>query len=367
MKFSLLLPTFSILLFLSVRCQEVQPLPITGETEKLNPQQMEEISETLSLFPENTQLALAIIEGGEVEFVGLKNEADSISIVANHEALFEIGSISKVFTGTLLAQMVQEGKLSLDESIDEKFDIPLADGISITFEQLANHSSGLPRIPPSMNMAAFFYPDNPYRAFTDEKMEDYLKAGPKPSSSKTGSYGYSNLGMGMLAYLMGKMEGKSYADLLEDRVFTPLGMENSYGDWRLVEEGIVPGQNPKGNPTANWDLGPLAGAGSIVSNVADLSRFAMAQFDSSRRDFQFSHQPTLEVNAGLKVGLGWHWNIESDGREVLWHNGGTGGYSSCMTLEPEMEQGVIILSNLSTFHNQRGKIDDLCFSLLSGL
>ncbi|MEM9984293.1 MAG: serine hydrolase, partial [Bacteroidota bacterium] len=258
MKLSFLLPIFCILVFLSARCQEAPPLPITGEVGELSPQQMDKISETLSLFPENTQLALAIIEGEEVAFVGVEKKAESLEVVANQEALFEIGSISKVFTGTLLAQMVQAGKLSLDESIDEQFDIPLEAGVTITFAQLANHTSGLPRIPASMGMSAFYFPDNPYRAFTDEKMEEYLASGPAPSASQVGTYSYSNLAVGMLAYLIGKMEDKDYSTLLDERIFTPLGMENSYGDWRLVEDGIVPGQNLKGNPTANWDMGPLS-------------------------------------------------------------------------------------------------------------
>jgi len=135
-----------------------------------------------------------------------------------------------------------------------------------------------------------------------------------------------------------------------------------------VKDKLVKGFDGKGDETANWDLNVLVGAGGILSSAEDLARFANAQFDTNNTELNLTRQPTFTVSDQMQMGLGWHIIKANNGKnEIFWHNGGTGGYTSSMALDTEKKHGIIILSNVSAFHQETGKIDDLCFGLMNTL
>ena len=114
-------------------------------------------------------------------------------------------------------------------------------------------------------------------------------------------------------------------------------------------------------------MGVLAGAGAILSTVEDLSKFALAQFDKENNELILTQEPTFKVNDNMQIGLGWHILKGETGRELIWHNGGTGGYTSSMGLDIENKNGIIILSNVSAFNEKMGNIDQLLFELIETL
>src|SRR5690606_1269534 len=130
------------------------------------------IFEHLKGFPDGTEVAFAFIEDGEVRYYGVARDGDSLRLSDNREKVFEIGSISQVFTSTLLANFVLEGKVKLDDNIGDHLEVPVKDDTRITFRSLANHTSGLPRLPSNLFFLAS--PDNPYKDYDESKLESYL-------------------------------------------------------------------------------------------------------------------------------------------------------------------------------------------------
>ena len=185
---------------------------------------------------------------------------------------------------------------------------------------------------------------------------------PKGSKSE-----YSNLGMGLLSYTLQKYSGKNFEELLNAFVFSKYQMFNSSTVKSNVSDILVVGQNAKGEPTSNWASGALIGAGGIYSTVSDLSKFAIAQFDSANKELALTRVKTFKETDTRDVGLGWFIIHRKNGDQWYWHNGGTGGYTSSMVIDVENKNGIIILTNLSAYHTQFENIDKLAFSLMKTL
>jgi CubicO group peptidase (beta-lactamase class C family) len=328
----------------------------------IDARQQELIFAALKPFSENTQFAIAMINDGTTQFFGAKRQGDSVSIIINHDRAFEIGSISKVFTSTLLAEEVMSGKLHGNDDVAEVLGLKVKDNAKISLQQLANHTSGLPRLPANLNMFAVD-PANPYRDYDEKKLQEYLTNELKTAQAPGTKYEYSNLAAGLLGYIIAKVNSRSYEELLQERIFTKYKMSTSTTDRSKLNGKLVKGLNPSGNEVPNWDLNVLMGAGGILSSAEDLSKFAVAQFDDSNAVMKLTRTETFKVNDVVSVGLGWHI-VKSDGKEFYNHNGGTGGYRSSMTIDCKTKRGVVVLSNVSAFHAESKKIDELCGELL---
>ncbi|WP_088341909.1 serine hydrolase domain-containing protein [Robiginitalea sediminis] len=314
-------------------------------------------------FPEKTQLSVALLYPDQTYFLGILRENDTLRFAANESRVFEVGSISKVFTATLLAHQVIQGRVSLTEPIGHYVEKELNEAREITFLQLANHTSGLPRLPTNLNPFTF-NPENPYRDYDGAKLEEYLTGGMEAENQPGSTYGYSNLGAGLLGYLLERISGASYEEQLQQQVFLPQDMTHSTTDLAKVDSHLIPGLNAVGEPTPHWEFDALAGAGAILSSANDLSIFARAHFDLENPVLALTREATFNIRDNMRIGLGWHLPRTKSGQEVLWHNGGTAGYTASMALEPNKKFGVVILSNVSAFHQDKGKIDDLCFELM---
>lgn len=318
-------------------------------------------------FPNHTQLAMAIIQEGEIAFVGVKRDRDTLFFVQNSDSVMEIGSITKIFTATLLAQLVQDGKLGLEDKINSYFQFPFRNQLQFSYQELANHSSGLPRLPSNMGFAAIFDHSDPYKNYDEAKLDDYLQNDLELNYPKGSKSEYSNLGMGLLSYALRKQTGLTYEQLVNQMIFEKYQMQRSSSDKAKVNTFLIQGLNESGKPTSNWSLGALIGAGGIYSTVADLSKFAMAQFDSTDKVLGLTRTKTFTESETQDVGLGWFMSHRKEGGVWFWHNGGTGGYSSCMVLDTNGKNGVILLSNVSAYHRKSANIDKLCFALMKSL
>ncbi|MDD2300368.1 MAG: serine hydrolase [Fermentimonas sp.] len=244
------------------------------------------------------------------------------------------------------------------------YPFPFKNNTKLTFQSLANHSSGLPRLPSNL---VFLDPDNPYKHYNKSYLDKYLKDLIEIKSDSKNNYTYSNLGFAILGYTLGLSQNKEFEQLLQERVLDKYGMKQSYTRICHISNNLVAGLNANGDTTPNWQFNIFFGAGGVLSTTEDLSKFAKAQFDSQHSELALTQKPTFTVNETLKLGLGWHILKTQNGKELLTHNGGTGGYSSSMLVNVAEQTAVIILSNVSAFHQKVSNIEELSFDLYSFL
>lgn len=358
-------------LFVSILLGCSSPPPVTEAeneleiTDLISSDQVEIITDLAKKFPNGVQFSVAIVQDSIAGYYGVERVSDTLTTIENQSAAFEIGSISKVFTASLLANAVVEGSVELTDLANEAFPFEFKDGIELPFVRLSNHTSGLPRVPPGMLLNTLLNRDNPYKKFTGEKLEAYLKEDLK-AKTDTPSYAYSNLGAGLLGYALSKRENMSYGELLQRKILRPLGMKHSSVNRTDLGGLLVKGRNQHGEVVPNWDLGALEGAGAIISTSSDLAKFAQAQFDTEQSAFALTRQKTFTVSESMDMGLGWHI-LRRDAKTFYTHNGGTGGYKSCMIVDVENKKSVIVLSNLSAGSPVAGNVDKICFSLAKTL
>lgn len=312
-------------------------------------------------FPNNTQLSIAVIQSGAINYYGIIKENDTIKPTINQSKVFEIGSITKVFTSTVLASLVEDKKLKLSDEINTYYSFPFKNNIKINFESLANHTSGLPRLPENLDLSN---ETNPYKNYGKREIEEYLFNLLKLENEPSKISSYSNLGAGLLGYTLGLSQKMSFQKLLEKRVFDKYKMTSSFTTSQKLENTIVKGIDQNGEVISNWDFDVLFGGGGILSTTEDLVKFTNAQFNPKNTELTLTRNPTFYINEDMKVGLGWHILKTEKGFNWVWHNGGTGGYSSSMVLDAEKKNGVIILSNVSAFNTKMENIDNLCFELM---
>lgn len=312
-------------------------------------------------FPNNTQLSIAVIKNGKTNYYGITKENDSIKPIENQNKIFEIGSITKVFTSTVLASLVEDKKINLADNVNSYYPFTFNNNIKIRFESLANHSSGLSRLPENLDLSN---EANPYKNYGKKEIEDYLKNILKLENKSAKSYSYSNLGAGLLGHTLGLSQKTSFQMLLKKRIFDRYKMTASFTNSQNLEEKLVKGLNAEGNPVSNWDFDVLFGGGGILSTTEDLAKFAAAQFNPKNKELALTRKPTFDINEKMKIGLGWHILKSENIQNLYWHNGGTGGYSSSMTVNTENQTAVIILSNVSAFNPKMENIDAICFELM---
>lgn len=353
MKFKLL---FAVTLLLSTH--------IYGQSNQvLSETQRSILLDKTSAFPENTEFSIVFIKNGEVKYFGAIRTNDTLAYSDNTDHLFEIGSITKVFTSTLLAELVLENEIDLNTPIQDYFDYPIANK-EITVLQLANHTSGLPRLPSNLDLDMVDQ-SNPYNDYSKEDLKTYLAEELVLDNEPGTNYEYSNVGAGILGYLLEVHTELSYEELLKKYVLSKYQMTNTTTSIDAINTDLVEGLDSEGNTTSNWNLNALVGAGGIISNVKDLSKFALQQFDSENKGLKLTQQSTFEIPA-YRMEVGLAWNIIKPDAAHTWfmHNGGTGGYSSIMALDTENKNGIIILSNVSSFNMNARNIDQLCLALM---
>ncbi len=336
-------------------------------TESLDKDQVSLMFENIKLFPDNFQASFAFIKNGKTSFYGVKKENNTIFNIANQDSIFEIASISKVFTATLLAKYEMMGSIHHDEQINEYIPFTLNDDVKITFKQLANHTSGLPRIPTDLILYAMNNPEDPYVNYAEEVLIKHMSEIVKLNNQPGETYEYSNLGMGFLGYVLSQLEKKDYETMLSEYIFSKYGMLSSTSLHSKGKKGLVKGIGTNGKEVANWNFAALAGAGGILSSTSDLTKFIKAQFLPDQEHLELTREKTWQISDKMDIGLGWHIIHTSAGKELFWHNGATGGYTSSLAFNIENKSAAIILTNISAFDSNSKNIDNLCFDLMKSL
>ncbi|TFB34164.1 DUF3887 domain-containing protein [Pedobacter alluvionis] len=309
--------------------------------------------------PNNTQLSIAIIQDGKTNYYGITKINDTIKPCENQNLFFEIGSITKVFTSTILASLIESKKIKSTDEINSYYQFPFKNNIKLTFESLANHTSGLPRLPENLRSKN---DANPYKSYGKIEVEEYLKNFVKLENVPSTTYSYSNIGAGLLGYTLGLSQKTTFQNLLKKKIFDKYKMTNSVTSLQTLGIRLIKGLNKEGKIVSNWDFDALFGAGGILSTTEDLAKFINAQFDPKNEELELTRKTTFEINGHTKIGLGWHKLEPAIGENLFWHNGGTGGYSSSVVMKINEKTGVIILSNVFDIND---KIDALSNDLLA--
>ena len=309
-----------------------------------------------------TGIVAGLIEPDGRRVIAVGRSGASGSGALDGDTAFEIGSVTKVFTGTLLATMVSAGDVRLDEPVSTFLPpgvtVPSRDGKTITLLDLATQTSGLPRLPGNL---APKDPRNPYADYTVQQLYDFLSGYQLPVDSGT-RFEYSNVGMGLLGHALSLRAASTYEELVTQRVLGPLGMgDTAITLSPMLTARLASGHGPDGQAVANWDLPTLAGAGALRSTVNDQLRFLAANLGT-----RSALAPALALarlarrslgSLDGSIGLAWLVRRSSD-TEFVWHNGQTGGYRSFIGFERRRGRGVVIL------HNGVTNTDDIGFHLL---
>lgn len=276
------------------------------------------------------------------------------------DARFEIGSVTKAFTGILLADMVLRGEVALDDPLSRHLPSPRPGWRyrAPTLLELATHRSGLPNTPRPLQRREFLAAigrstRDPWDDVTAARYADMLEATSPRARPGGRAILYSSMGMGLLGDALAARAGTTYDDLLRDRILDPLGMAAT----NLSADDQLPGHTRRGRPAPPL-RDHMPAAGSLRSTVEDMLRFLRACLDPPSRAFALAAQPY----AGSRVKVGLAWFVASHPRKppIVWHNGGTWGFRSFVAFQPDTGEAVVVLSNTARSVDRDG------FTLLDG-
>ena len=292
----------------------------------------------------------AYVSGTSLEMKGFGSITLPGGKAPDADTVYEIGSITKGLTGIVLADMAIAGEVSPHDTLEKYLPEPanFPESIrKITLQQLATHASGLPRLPANL-MFGMKDPANPYAHYGRKELEAFLYGYTPPPDRAAIVPEYSNLGFGLLGFVLAQKAGMTYEALLKQRVLDPLGMRDTTVTLTADQRARLAPGHAKGVPVSNWDLDALAGAGAVRSTAADMAKLlqALMRPPDSRigKAIRLALEPRGQLGAA-KIGFGWLTSTQPSGFTFIWHNGGTGGYRSFIGFTPDAKAGIVVLTN----------------------
>lgn len=276
------------------------------------------------------------------------------------DTVYEIGSVTKVFTSLVLADMIEKGEVKADDPVSKflpaTVKVPSRNGRQITLLDLSMQVSGLPRLPDNMKPADAA---NPYVDYDAPKLYEFLSRYTLTRDPGE-KYEYSNLAVGLLGHALALKAGMSYEELLRRRIFEPLGMSStSIALSEAQNRRLAPGYSATLSPVKNWDFAVLAGCGAVRSTVNDMLKFVAANLELTDTPLKTAmrRMRSLKKETGvpdLEIGMAWHVLTKFD-TEIWWHNGGTYGYRSFVGFNPAKKEGVVVLCNTFVDNDDLGR------------
>src|ERR1700761_1487933 len=275
-------------------------------------------------------VAAGVIDNGAIATAYYCADSQAPRPYDEHTA-FEIGSVTKTMTAALLAEFIARGEVTLDDPLSKLLPsgtvVPSFNGHDITIGQIATHSSGLPSIPAGYRPADM---SNPYADATERRLLDDLAA-TKLTREPGSKWEYSNFAMIVLSYALAKRNGSDYETLVRERLLLPLGMNETYVAKPPPQVHLAQGHLPNGAPAIPWDFHPdMAGVGGIRATLPDMLRYLEGELgtrDSAITPALARTQDQVANVSGYRMGMNWILT-NANGRALVFHEGGTGGYSS---------------------------------------
>ena len=344
MKVMLLFSATSLVVIQAMLVQSAAPL-IAPESE-IRTLLVERVDER----KQSVGIVVGVIEPAGKRVVSYGRPATNDRRPLDGDSVFQIGSVTKVFTSLLLSDKVQHGEVKLDDPVSRYLPkgvtMPLHGGSRITLRHLATHTSGLPRDPSNPLSPD---PDNPCLGYSIEQLYQFLST--YKLTRKVGSqYEYSNLGGGLLGQVLAKRAGVDYATLVKTRICDPLGMNSTRAHVTAdMNKRLVIGHSERLDPVPVLDLAVIPGASVLRSTANDLLIFLAAVLGYEKTPLApamaaMLDHPQSTGAPGLEIALGWHIST-INGTRFVWHNGGLGGCGSFVGYDLKSRVGVVVLSN----------------------
>jgi len=310
-------------------------------------------------------LSIAVIDGDKTEFFFYGGgDKTGNAHEPNANTLYEIGSITKTFTGIVLAHAINEGKLKADDDVRKYLpgNYPNLEykGEPIRIKHLANHTSRLPSLPENLTSQAGYDEQDPYKSYSKEMIIDYLHT-VKPDTMPGKVSEYSNLGVALLGQVLQRVYQQPLEVLVKQYVIAPAKMTNTTFTvaGNAVDKLATP-FNEDGNVVKSWTLGAFEAAGGLKSDLTDMVAYVRANMDEINADYKLSHQKTFE-DSQMGVGFNWMLQTTKEGQHLVWHNGGTSGFTSFCGYLAEKKLGIVVL------HNSGTNVDGVAINILKGL
>jgi len=348
------------MLFVAAAALAQSPAPPDGEIRRILAQRVDERHQAVGM-------VAAVIEPSGTRVIAYGKPAKDDARPLGGDTVFEIGSITKVFTALLLADMAQHGEVKLDDPIAKYLPAgvkaPERNGKQITLEQTATHTSGLPRLPNNFSPKDA---SNPYADYSADKLYAFLNSYQLPRDPGE-RWEYSSLATGLLGQLLSLRAGKDFETLVVSHIAAPLGMTST----RItltpeMKERMAAGYNAALQPVRLWDFQALAGCGALRSTANDLIAFLAANLGYKKSPLQPAMAAMLEVRVpgpalNFQQALGWHI-MQHNGRNLIWKDGGTYGFASFVGFDAKSRLGVVVLAN--SFSVTSGVADEVGLHLL---
>jgi CubicO group peptidase (beta-lactamase class C family) len=302
-------------------------------------------------YRQSVGIVVGVVEPGGRRVITHGHLAANDSRPLNGDTVFEIGSITKVFTALLLTDMVERGEVELTDPVaahlPSTVKVPQRNGEQITLRDLAMHLSSLPRMPSNVESTDA---SNPFANYSVDRLFAFLSGYELPRDIGS-RFEYSNIGGALLAHALARRSGLDYAALLEARIAGPLGLRSTRVDMNPeMKSRLAVGHAYGLTPTPNWELGALAGAGALHSTANDLLTFLAAHLGYTKTPLAPAMGTMLRFRRSMgqgEVGLAWFSRVD-DGVEIISHEGSTGGYRAFIGYDPKARVGVVVLSNTGT-------------------
>jgi D-alanyl-D-alanine-carboxypeptidase/D-alanyl-D-alanine-endopeptidase len=311
------------------------------------------LAERIDVEKQGVGIVVGVIDshGRRIVAYGVPEKGDKRPL--NGDTLFEIGSITKVFTALLAADMAQRGELSLDDPIQKYLPatvkIPERGGRQITLTDLATHTSALPRMPENFRPKD---PSRPYADYTVDALYSFLSSYELRRDIGV-KYVYSNLGFGLLGLGLAQRAGMDYEQLIVARICDPLGMSSTRITLsESLRQRFAAGHTSDLVTVPEWEIPSLAGAGALRSSANDLLRFLAAMMAYTGNPLAAAQKKTLSIRRPtgapfMETGLGWDIDTRS-GTEIISKGGATAGYNTFIGYSPKTGIGVVALANTSS-------------------
>jgi serine-type D-Ala-D-Ala carboxypeptidase/endopeptidase len=334
------------------------PEPSVAEIHRLLVDRIETQKRTLGIV-----VGIIDVQGPRIVACGRMQEGDSRAL--NGDTIFEIGSVTKVFTALLLADMEQRGEVRLDDPIamylSSASRLPERDGHGITLLDLVTNTSGLPQYPTNFDEKDA---EDPFAHYTERQLYAFLGTYQLKSVPGT-NYTYSNIGFGLLGFILTRRAGLDYGELVQQRILRPLGLRSTspYPNAEMARR-LATGYSPDLVAAPRWSNGPvMQGAGDLRSSARDLLRFLAAAMGEISTPLAPAFKILLSVKrptdrSSWKTAMGWTVAHRGNGDQLVFKNGDTAGFASFVGYDPRSGTGVVVLSNSSD------PVDDLGLHLL---
>jgi len=316
-------------------------------------------SEKISV-PEGGQIAISVVEGETHYSFGLQKVEGELKLIDNSTTRFEIGSLTKVMTASLLADLAATQSIPLESKVAEYLPeewrknqaLGYLNEISLT--HLAAHHAGLPRDP--LNAKTFLKKStNPWSLYTLEELKFDLE-NTKVKNAVGNKYGYSNVGYSLLGLVIESTQNESYESALNTRIIQPLEMKYTFlSTEKTNDKPVLQGFGVKGNLVDNWTFNLAAPAGGVVSCTSDMTKFLLWNMDTKNAVAANCQKPLAkgQINGTLFSYVGLGWNITETelfkrygyADKLIWHNGATAGFQSYLGFLKEKKVGVVVLTN----------------------